>query len=305
MIEPVNTNYDKPLIGIVVLQFNQSEETIKCLEPIKNILYSNHIIIVVDNASDTKHFKNIEYWIANSKSEKFILIDNKNNLGYGGGNNIGIKRALEMGADYVFILNNDCIVEPNILDNLLNSCVNKNADIAQACIIENNKIIKAGEINWLSPNGSHITDMESNLEFIDYPFYAIGAALFVSKNILMKNIFFDEKYFLYFEDADFSFTARSAGFKIISAMDSIVRHGGGASTNALGINKMYYTFRNMLFFNHKYAPFYVRIIIPFWIFYFKIKQRIKILFGIDSEKSQLILQAINDYGKQITGIKIQ
>ena len=95
-------------VSIVVLQYNQSAHTLACLESLKPL---GADVVVVDNASEVQHLKNVEYWIETNKAFSFQLLASSENLGYSGGNNLGIKKALADGADAVLILNNDVVLQ--------------------------------------------------------------------------------------------------------------------------------------------------------------------------------------------------
>jgi Predicted glycosyltransferases len=108
--------FNLPSVAIIVLNWNGKEDTLECLASLKNIDYGNFQIIVVDNGSEdgsvttiSKHFPEV------------ILLENCANLGYAGGNNTGIKWAIDHNIDNILILNNDTIVAPNILTAFLNA----------------------------------------------------------------------------------------------------------------------------------------------------------------------------------------
>src|SRR3989338_11608593 len=104
-------------IFIIILQYNNSKDTIFCLESVLKINYPDFRIIVIDNASDGEHLENIRSFIKSQPavSGRLFLALNMENTGYAGGNNLGIKHALKMGADFIFVLNNDTLVQPDIL----------------------------------------------------------------------------------------------------------------------------------------------------------------------------------------------
>src|SRR3989338_5847094 len=111
-------------VFIIILQYNNSQDTIECLESIKELDYPSYEIIVVDNASDEEHYSNVRLFLESQYKLRrgdlyFEIIANKENTGYSGGNNVGIRRALERGADYVLILNPDSGVPKDLLNKLL------------------------------------------------------------------------------------------------------------------------------------------------------------------------------------------
>src|SRR3989338_7606720 len=111
----LSIKYNKhPKIAIVILNWNGKTDTKECLNSLKNITYPNYEIILVDNGSVDGSVEMLE-----KEHPEIMLIKNKENLGFTGGNNVGIKKALEHNADYVLLLNNDTIVEPDFLGTMV------------------------------------------------------------------------------------------------------------------------------------------------------------------------------------------
>ena len=100
----------EPRVAVIVLNWNGREDTLECLRSIRSIAYSNFGVIVVDNGSTDGSVAAIR-----ASQPSVEVIDTGENLGFAGGNNVGIRRALELGADYVLLLNNDTVVDPGLL----------------------------------------------------------------------------------------------------------------------------------------------------------------------------------------------
>ena len=255
-----------PKISIIVLQYNKSEYTLRCLESVAKLNYPNYEVIVVDNASETKHLKNVEYWIDLNQAKSYKLIDNSSNLGYGAGNNVSIKHALKNGADYVLILNNDTVIAPDFLDNI------PDADISGPTI---------HKIKWLYPQGFPNGDISDKNSYIS------GSAILVKKEVFEKIGLIDESYFLYFEDADFCFRARRAGFLLSGSTTKLI-HNESATVREMGLEKkLLLNARNARKFFSRFAPWYIRLLLPFWfpvaILYIRIyanyRRRVRINWG--------------------------
>lgn len=255
----------------------------------------------MDNASAIQHLNNIRLFIESQEKageRRFKLIVNDSNLGYAGGNNIGIQYALESGADYVLILNPDTTVKNNLLTKLI-GVVEKNprAGIIGTAVDEGDRITYCGEIKWLKPELEHST-LKPKTRNLKPDFYIPGAAMFVSKKIFEKIGMFDEKYFLYFEDADFCVRARRAGFKLTVGPDAIIHHNPSSSTSKLGMALLLrYHYRNAHLFNMKNAPFGAKILLPFWSIWIIMKQAIKLLVKKNPQVSQAILNGVADFYK--------
>ena len=255
-------------IAIVVLNYNGKENTLVCINSIKKLNKSNYKVelIVVDNASNDGSSE------ALSKIKDIMLVKNDKNLGYSGGNNIGIKHALSLGSEYILILNNDTIVEKSLIINLINSA--KKGDIVSPKIyfakgfeFHKNRYKKedlgkviwyaGGKIDWQNVIGIHI-----GVDEVDHGQFskrleinlATGACILIRRQVFKKIGFFDEKYFLYLEDMDFCVRAKRAGFKIIFEPKAILWHKNASSGGGSGSGLQdYYISRNRLLFATKYA----------------------------------------------------
>lgn len=259
-------------IAIVVLNYNGLENTLECLDSLKRIDKKgfNSEIIVVDNASTDGSTE------ALSKIKDIHLINNLTNLGFCGGNNIGIKEALKRGVSHVLILNNDVIVKEDFLSSLLKI----KFDIASPKIYfaagfefhkgrykkeDLGKVIwyAGSKIDWQNIIGVHVgVDEVDRGQFkkscqIDL---ATGACMLVKRAVFEKIGYFDEKYFLYLEDMDFCVRAKKAGFKIFFQPQAVIWHKNAKSTGGSGSNLQdYFITRNRLLFAVKYAKLRTKI----------------------------------------------
>ena len=244
-------------IGVVILQYNKAETTLRCLESVLKSDYADFFVVVVDNKSEDHEIEKLK----NYKNGNFKLILNGENLGYAGGNNIGTNYAFDNGADYVLVLNNDTEINHELISDLA-----KNADkntILSAPIKEGNKVIYGGQYEWFRFEGSHLNQRQD----IDPPnTYLIGACLFFPKEIWQKTGPIDERYFLYFEDLDFSMKARKFDFKLKVLDITPITHITSTSTVALGKPRLFYLhYRNALLFQWQFAPIYIKIMLPAYI----------------------------------------
>jgi GT2 family glycosyltransferase len=105
-----------PKVFVIILNWNRAEDTIACLKTMQKLKIKNYElkIVVVDNASRDSSVAKIKKQIANIK-----FIENKENLGFAEGNNVGLRYGLKNGADYLVVLNNDTLVDKNLLVELL------------------------------------------------------------------------------------------------------------------------------------------------------------------------------------------
>lgn len=261
-------------VGIVVLNYNGWENTLKCIESLKRSrkYFKEVEIIVVDNNSTDGSQTHL------AKLGDVSLILNNENLGYSGGNNIGIKSALTSKCDYVLIINNDTYIDELFLKNIFKS---KERDaisspkiyFAPGFEFHKDRYLKTdlgkviwyagGQIDWSNIIGMHIGVDEvdagqfNEKKKIDF---ATGACMLVKKEVFEKIGMFDEKYFLYLEDMDFCVRAKKAGFGITFIPQAKVWHINAASSGGSGSRLQdYYITRNRLLFAFKFAKLKTRL----------------------------------------------
>ena len=255
-------------ISLVILNFNGLGDTLDCLDSLKGIETGNHTleIIVIDNNSSDGSQE------ALSKIKKITFFQNQKNLGYSGGNNIGIKYALKRKSDFILILNNDTVIHKDLIVYLVER--SKSADIISPKIYfsagfefhkerylksELGKVIwyAGGKIDWENIIGNHIgVDEVDRGQFnksrdVDF---ATGACMFIKRKVFEKIGLFDLRYFLYLEDMDFCVRAKKAGFKIMYEPKAIIWHKNAQSVQGSGSSLQdYFITRNRLLFAFKFA----------------------------------------------------
>ena len=245
-----------PKINIILLNWNGYSDTLECLESLKKINYPNYEVVVVDNNSSGDDVKIIKENFGDFVKE---IIVSEGNLGFSGGNNLGIKYSLDNGSNFILLLNNDTVVEPDFLDKLVDS-FNKNENVGITAPKINYyykpEIIwtVGGEISKIRGSGFAYSDKnESEIENKEkFVTFASGCCLLIKKEVFENIGFLDEKFFLYVEDTDFCCRTVKAGYKIVVTPKSKIYHKVGNSTSeSLKQIPLYYTTRNRLFFAKK------------------------------------------------------
>ncbi len=244
-----------PLISIITLNYNQTDVTCAFLESTKNLNYKNFETIVVDNASSenpTKRFLSNQY-------PNVQIIRSEVNLGFTGGNNLGMRAAK---GDYIFIVNNDTEVTPDLLDKLLEP-FEQDPDIGVVCpkikYFEQPEIIQyAGfsEMNMYTCQNETIGNKELDKGQYDYtaPTHcAHGAAMLVKREVLEKVGMFAENYFIYYEEIDWSTRIIRAGFKIIYQGNATIYHKESITMGKQSAIKVYYHTRNRIYYMRRNA----------------------------------------------------
>ena len=103
-----------PKVFIIILNWNGYQDTVECLQSVRRLTYPSCKVIVVDNGSSDGSAAKLK-----EEFKEVFYIENKENLGFATGNNVGISYALENGADYILLLNNDTVVEPMVLEDMV------------------------------------------------------------------------------------------------------------------------------------------------------------------------------------------
>jgi len=260
-------------VYVVILSYKENEDTLELLNSLRRINKDGFALntLIVDNFPQDP----IRLDVKDYEDLSLEIIYNNRNLGFAAGNNVGISHALQKGADFVIILNNDTLVDKNFASELV-----KIAEKDEKIGIVVPKIFFAkgfefhkdrykeedlgkvlwyagGQIDWKNIIGNH-----RGLDEVDRGQFdedvetqmATGCCFLVKKEIFEKVGLYDKRYFLYFEDADFSERAKRAGFKIFYNPKSIVWHKNAQSAGVGSDLQTYFQTRNRLLFGLTYAP---------------------------------------------------
>jgi GT2 family glycosyltransferase len=258
-----------PKVAVIVLNWNGRDLTLDCLDSLLQSTYKNLEVWLVDNASSDDSVEAVQ--------EKFAgqvkIIVNNTNLGFAGGNNIGIDRALAAGADYVLLLNNDTVVDPGMVGHLADHLTqNAEAGIAGPKIYYHNPPnqiwFAGGEVFPARATARHIGIREKDTgryDTLKQTDYITGCALMARREVFEKIGRLDPVYMAYFEDTDFCMRARQAGFKIYYVPAGKVWHKISASTGGqLGLTKIKRKLRSTRIFFGRYARPWHWLTIPFF-----------------------------------------
>jgi GT2 family glycosyltransferase len=331
-------------VGVVLLNYNGYKDTIECISSVLNSSFTDFTLVIVDNASPNNSMKHIAEWCENgvggdlgnkdllhclsesltfplnyqqldandkNRSQKYYkinLIQSPNNGGFAAGNNIGIKFFLDnTDVDYIWLLNNDTVIESNSLNELV--CFfgeNKNKkqlgvvgsklryydrpNILQACggaynpSLATTKHIGEGEVDI----GQY--DNANTCSLIDYP---VGASMFVSREFIVDVGYMCEDYFLYYEEIDWALRGRGKGWGIDFCWDSLVYHKEGRSIggNSVSTSKSLLSDRcyitNKVKITRKFYP--EKLILVKLTLFVTLANRIK---RLQFERIPLVLKAI-------------
>jgi len=284
-------------VSIIILNFNAGQLLLNCVESVFNSSYSNIEVIVVDNASvDNSHHKCKEQF------DKIRLIENKQNLGYCEGNNVGIREAI---GEFIVILNPDTIVEQNFIMELISAFKKHGEGLYQPKIIslyEKNIIQSTGNMLHLFGFGfardKGVLDSLQRQE-IEQIGYASGTCLFTSQKTLKKIGMLDSFLFLYHDDLDLGWRAAHLGIKSYYAPTAVIYHAESYSLK-WSSKKFFWLERNRKYclLTHysndtykKMRPYLLLVEMMVWIFYISkgfITAKIKAELDIIKNKDHIL-----------------
>jgi len=235
-----------PKVVIVVLNWNQGTETLACLQSLSHTRFANCSVVVVDNASTDDSLRKIR-----CAYPHVAILQTAANLGYSGGNNVGIMYALREGADHVLILNSDAVLDPYSVGRSVEvtEMLGDKAGVVGFATYHFDRpdVLHCLGLNTGLPGGSFYTP--SPEEMTRSAFLPIGSsygcAMLLTRRLLETVGLFDENFFLVHEELDLCVRAQRAGLAVVGATQARVWHKGSVSFGGeQSPLRLYYVFRN-------------------------------------------------------------
>jgi len=266
-----------PLISIVILNWNGKEQLDPCIQSVKSQTYPNIEIILVDNDSTDGSAQYVKTIFPDLR-----LIMNRENLGYGGGNNRGIEAAK---GEYIFILNNDTEIEIECVEALW-KCMETDATIGMATprilLYHRKDTIDAAGLA-IYPDGLSIGrgHLEPHTKYSqrEEVFSGSGCASLLRGEMLHEIGLFDEDFFAYAEDTDLGWRARLAGWKAYYVPEAVVYHHHSKQFGTYSSRKAFLVERNRIWVALKNFPLPILLMSPFYTFLRYFYQGIGVLTG--------------------------
>jgi len=237
-------------VGVVILNWNGYRDTERCLRTVLESEYAGTVPVVVDNASADGSYERLR-----DEFPDVRMIRSPVNLGYGGGNNLGIRWALEQGMEYVYVINNDTEVPADSIGTLV-AVMESDGRIGQV----GPKVDDAtcdrigavgGEIHWPTAEPRQIGHGEEDCgqysTLLDVEFVP-GTAVLVRRAALEEVGLIPDHYFMYFEDVDWSLRFRRAGWRTVVTPEASILHYESSTVGQHAPMKTYYQVRNNLYF---------------------------------------------------------
>ncbi len=250
-----------PLVSFLTVNYNQPEVTVKLLQSLQNLNYGNWEVTVVDNGSKPSNLKDKVLGFSKAK-----FVETGKNLGFAGGNNAGLPYCK---GEYIFFINNDTEVEPQLLDSLV-ELLEKDKQIGMISpkirFYQGEQLIQyagATAMSSITIRNNGIGDREvdrGQYDDIRETAYIHGAAMIVPRVVIEEVGPMYDDYFLYYEEYDWCERIRRTGYKILYCGLVTVYHKESVSTGQNSPLKVYYLTRNRLLFARRNYPSWRKIL---------------------------------------------
>jgi len=290
----------------IIVNWNAPEDTVACLDSLINHEECNEIVLI-DNGSGDDSVAIFIAWAAKKElSFKVVstlagfntsvgavltLLPLQENLGFGVANNLGMEYALRTGADYVLILNNDTVVTPGFLRQLLNTAIRNDRLGIIGCTIRyfdhpDQVWFSGGKIDAFRGAFYHEHNICNGIINTDF---VTGCLMLIPCYVLQEIGLFDERFFLNVEDIELSSRISAAGYKLLVDCNTVIFHKVSVSIGGLySFKNQYYFHRNrFIYFNDRLRGWkklffwllQFGLLIPLWFFYQLINGRISAIDG--------------------------
>ncbi|MCX6354502.1 MAG: glycosyltransferase family 2 protein [Candidatus Aureabacteria bacterium] len=286
----------RPSVAAIVLNYRRPQDTIECVRSLQGSEEIGLAVIIVDNGSGDDSAERIA-----AAFPALTLLRAPSNLGYAGGNNIGIREALRGGAEYLFIVNNDCTVAPDAVAKMFDAARSSGAGIVSPAVYEYSRpdiLQYAGYRNLhLLAQGIPIGEGE-----IDRGQYAQGkemnaapgCAMMIGRSVFEKVGLFDERFFCYSEELDLCRRATEAGYRILFDPAAHVWHKKAATLDERSPEYLYYLTRGRLIYARKHLGWYgfLFVFLPYFLTVKLLKGIIVSLFSGRPRNAAALLRAV-------------
>jgi len=288
---------EPPKVSILILTWNTCDEVLTCVEHALGADYPNYDVVVIDNASQDGTSAAVRH-----RYPSVTLLQNSENLGYAGGNNRGIKYALEHGAEYVLIINSDTVMPPDLLTKIV-QIASSSDDIAVVGV----KNLKMSDPSTVWAAYLELTYSRELLHVVgreqpDSPALSVvkdvpgvsGACMLLSRRAVEDVGLLDETFFMYHEDLDWCQRAISKGYRCVYAGTAHILHKGSSSTLRTRAG-YYFLVRNSILFARKHGNPMQYLTVVTSTFLYGMRKNVKCWFGLEKKETySLLWQGLKD-----------
>lgn len=279
-----------PKVGIIVLNYNGARCLSRCLQSLHQLVYENKEIIVVDNDSTDTSFGE-----ARRAFPLCTFVQNTKNEGFAKGMNSGMRLAFQHGAEYCLLFNFDAVIAPDALSTLVATGEKYPRVGLLSPVIytpHNTLWFAKGKIDFFHMRAIHINPSAQEFAADAYPSdFLTGCALFIKKELVESIGYLDERFFLYYEDADYSLRARNAGFLCLVVPRASVWHSEESKKNG---EKVYYLVYSGLLFFSLHFPLLFRPYLAMYVTIRRIKNAFDRVLG-DSSVTREVYRAYEKF----------
>jgi len=245
---------------IIIINYNGYNDTIECLNSIKDSNTKDYEIVLIDNNSTDNSVQVLQEWV-DSSHQNIKFIKSLKNGGFSYGNNLGINYALSQNSDNIILLNNDTIIDKDAINNLVNSPLNDNLTILGGVSYYHDKPdtiwFDGGIIDTYKAKSYHLNRGKKSPSKIDNISFITFCYVLIPPKVIQKVGLMNEEYFMYVEDMEYCYRATQNGIKLNIVPNSKIWHKVGASSGAevsefsaywITKNKVKFIFENLPLF---------------------------------------------------------
>jgi GT2 family glycosyltransferase len=303
-----------PNICIIILNWNGKQDTLHCLASLGKLAYPSFEVVVVDNGSTDGSVAAIK-----TDFPKVTILETGENLGYAGGNNVGIQYGLTKNSDWILLLNNDTEVDPDFLNGFA-TAIQKQPHVGiwggKPILFSDRARLDHFGGKWNSQTGQfdliglrQLDNPDHKPEPLDY---VTGCAILVKKQVFETVGLFEPKFFLFWEEADLCMRAKQAGYCLDVCLEAKLFHKVSASFTGGKPHTTYFWWRNRLLWIERNCSrkdrfkLAMRVLIPEILRLYKLKQlksiqlKLKQLIGSSDDKKR---QQIVQYRAALRGVR--
>ncbi len=298
----------KRLIAAIIVNWNGKQDTANCLDSLKKVRIPPgcaFLPIVVDNGSSDDSVSTIR-----NKYPEALLVETGENLGFTGGNNRGIEAAIQKGAFYIWLINNDTVVDPHVLSAISKLDSQEIGAVGSKIYFapnheyhhdrylpkERGKVFwyAGGRIDWANMYASHrgVDEVDhGQYDSVTDTDFITGCSFFVRADTLATVGKLDDAFYLYYEDLDLSIRIKRNGLRTVYDPSSVVWHVNAGSSGKPGNPlQRYYQTRNRMIVGMRYAPFRTKVAL--------IREALSLLSRSEVERKAILDWLFHKWNKQ-------